>query len=194
LDVQIDCTGWVFEKGHRIRLSVSSADWPNVWPTPYLGRNTVHRGEGYPSRLILPALPAAPSGEAPKFAPSVVTVDRHTAAVNPPTWEVVHDVLTGRRFVNILDRTSFRVNATTVISREYGNVCELDPRDPAHATARGKALCRIIRPNVITDSQADVFIQSTATHFHVTMEVEVRVNDAPHFQKRWVESIPRQLL
>ena len=194
VDIQIDCTGWAFEKGHRIRLSVASADWPNVWPTPELGRNTVYRGIGRPSRLILPTVPSRGSASPPQFAPSSVVVEKHSAAVRPPTWEVIHDVLTGRRFLNILDTSEFRVNDTTVIRREFSDVCELDPKDPAHASARGRTVCRITRPNVVIDSQADVFIQSTETHFHVTMEVAVRVNAAPHFSRRWVESVPRQLL
>src|SRR5262249_627999 len=29
--VELDATGYVFEVGHRIRLAVSSSDWPNTW-------------------------------------------------------------------------------------------------------------------------------------------------------------------
>ena len=43
LHVDLDATAWRFERGHRIRLSISSADFPNLWPTPYNGTNRVYR-------------------------------------------------------------------------------------------------------------------------------------------------------
>jgi uncharacterized protein len=44
LAIEPDCTAWRFEAGHRVRLSVSSADFPNVWPTPFAGTNRLYRG------------------------------------------------------------------------------------------------------------------------------------------------------
>src|SRR5207245_2913659 len=34
LELDLDATAWLFEPGHRVRLAVANADWPNVWPTP----------------------------------------------------------------------------------------------------------------------------------------------------------------
>ncbi len=194
LDIQIDCTAWKFEKGHRIRLNIASADWPNVWPTPELGINTLYRDDTHPSRLILPVVPAQGSAVPPMFAPSALHIDRHAVMLKPPRWQLTHDVLTGRVSVDILDSMDWRVNATTLIHREYGVVCAVDPRDPAHSSARGGALCVIERPNQRIEARSDGLLQSTATHFHLTLDLEVRVNGATHFTKRWVESIPRQLL
>ena len=56
LDIPIDATAWRFAPGHRIRVAVASADFPNVWPTPQPGRNEVHRGAGTPSRLVVPVV------------------------------------------------------------------------------------------------------------------------------------------
>jgi hypothetical protein len=49
-------------------------------------------------------------------------------------------------------------------------------------------------PNQLTEARADVAVQATTTHFHLTIEVEVRVNGALHFTKHWAESVPRQYL
>ena len=51
LEIEIDCTGWVFEPGHRIRLDIASADFPNIWPTPLNGANRVYHGGELLSRL-----------------------------------------------------------------------------------------------------------------------------------------------
>ena len=136
------------------------------------------------------------SAHPPEFQPSPKIIAKHSAAPQPPTWQVVRDVLTGRAAVHINYQTEFRVNETTVIQREFGSISQVDPSDPAHASVRGWHVCRSARggPNHVTQGRTDVLIQSTGAHFHITIDLEVRVNDAPHFSKRWVESVPRELL
>jgi putative CocE/NonD family hydrolase len=194
LDIQIDCAGWIFEKGHRLRLSVASADWPNVWPTPQPGRNTVYHGQGRPSRLVLPVVPPQGSAAAPEFEPSPANLQRFSDAVQPPVWQVIQDVLTGRVTSDVHSVMEYRVDDTTVIRRDNQVVSQVDPKDPAHASAKGRSAQYIIRPNHTVYCCSDLMIQATASHFHITIDLDVRVNDAPHFSKRWVESIPRQLL
>jgi len=41
---------------------------------------------------------------------------------------------------------------------------------------------------------SEMVIQGSETHLHVTVDLAVTVNDAPHFHRHWVESIPRNLL
>ena len=59
---------------------------------------------------------------------------------------------------------------------------------------RGRHISRIRRPSEETEGRSDVLIQATSTHFHVTIDLEVRVNGALHHTNRWVESVPRVLL
>ena len=58
LAVDLDTTGWVFRRGHRLRVSVANADWPNVWPTPEPATSEVLRGAASPSHVVLPLVPA----------------------------------------------------------------------------------------------------------------------------------------
>jgi predicted acyl esterase len=64
-------TGWLFKKGHSIRLSIAAADWPTFELHPALSpsnrpsdaRNIVptislHRGAGTASYIELPIVPA----------------------------------------------------------------------------------------------------------------------------------------
>lgn len=191
LNIELDCTGWVFAKGHRIRLSLASADWPNVWPTPEPGINTVYRGPRHPSRLILPVVPARGSATPPPFAPSAVLPSRHAEAIHPPTWQVSYDLITGRATSTVAVKTSFRAGPNTTIERESASVCTLNPGDPAHATARGWHVSQVTRPNAVTLGRAETLIQASATHFHVTITLEIRVNGALYATRRWTESVPR---
>jgi hypothetical protein len=194
LDIQIDCTAWRFAPGHRIRLSIASADWPNVWPTPQAATNRVYRGQAHPSRLILPVVPAGGSAQAPSFQPSTQSVSRHSEAIDRPTWQVTRDLLTGRAAVDLQWDGRLRVDDTTVIERQSSSRFDVDPRRPGDASARGRHVFRLVRPGSVTESRADVMVQATATHFHLVIELGVRVNGALHFTKHWAESLPRQYL
>ena len=194
LEIEIDCTAWIFGRGHRIRLSIASADWPNVWPTPYPATNQVYWGPENASRLILPVVPAEGSAVPPAFHPSARTVTRHAEATRPPTWQIARDQLTGRNTLHLDHSSSWRVNDTTVIEREASSTFEVTPSRPSEASARGRHFYRIKRPNQQLQARADVGVQATTTHFHLTIEVEVRVNGALHFHKHWAESISRDYL
>jgi uncharacterized protein len=194
LTIEIDTTGWVFQRGHRIRLAIASGDWPNVWPTPEPAVNTVSRGGPHGSRLVLPTVPAEGSATPPDFRPSPRAMARHSDRPKPPSWQVVHDILTGRSQVRIADTEDERINDTTLVQRESSLVADADPADPANASARGRHLSRIARPNSVVEGTSDIVIQGSATHFHVTIELELRMNGTLHHSKRWVESLPRILL
>jgi hypothetical protein len=194
LEIQIDCTAWKFAAGHRVRLNIASADWPNVWPTPEAATNQVYFGIARPSRLVLPTVPAQGSATPPAFLPSQMSVSRFADALHPPTWEIITDVLSGLVTARIEVGREFRVNETTLIRRDNSVVCQVSPGDPANASARGRAMHQIIRPNYTVCGVSDMLVQATATHFHVTIDLNLYVNEALHFSKRWVESAPRCLL
>jgi hypothetical protein len=194
LDISLDCTAWRFAQGHRIRLSIASADWPNVWPTPCTATNRVYWGPGHTSRLILPVVPAQGSATPPQFQPSRRSVAPQSEALEPPTWRVSRDQLTGRTAVDLRFCADWRVGDTAVVEREASSRFEVNPYDPGDAGAKGHHVFRLVRPNHVTEACADVAVQATATHFHITIELVVRVNGALHFSKHWVESVPRQYL
>jgi uncharacterized protein len=59
-----DC-GYAFEKGHRIRLALSSAYWPLIWPAPEAATLRLR----LPGKLILPVRPPDPRDGAIRFVP-----------------------------------------------------------------------------------------------------------------------------
>ena len=194
LAIDIDCTAWHFQPGHRIRLAVASADWPNVWPTPEPATNRVYRGAARPSALVLPTVPAAGSAAPPAFRPSPEILPRHADRAAPPIWEVVHDALSRRARVHIFEKNTERITGTTVVTREYELHSFVDAGDPAGASARGRHTSTIRRPGGITEATSWVHVQGSATHFHVTIDLAVTVDGLVHHTRQWTESVPRQLL
>jgi putative CocE/NonD family hydrolase len=192
LDIQIDCTAWVFARGHCIRLSVASADWPNVWPTPYAATNALHLGPEHCSRLVLPTIPAVGSASPPAFEPSICSVRSPADSPGRPTWRVSRDQLCGRTQVDLRFASSWPVGASAKLEREHTSRFDVNPHNPGDATGQGHHVFRIVRPNHVTEAVSDVAVQATVTHFHLTIDLAVRVNGALHFTKHWTESVPRQ--
>jgi len=50
-------TSWVFPPNHRVRVAVSNAFWPMIWPTPYSMTTTLNLGGSDGSRIELPVVP-----------------------------------------------------------------------------------------------------------------------------------------
>ena len=95
LRIDMKYVSYLFEKGHRIRVSVASADFQNAWPTPLPAVNSVYCGRDCPSRAVLPLTPArAPSLPEPQFEPSPhspATMDD----LPPNRHEITHDHVAG---------------------------------------------------------------------------------------------------
>ena len=195
LTIDVDATGWRFLPGHRMRVSIAAADWPNVWPTPEIGTLTVHHG---PARPIA----ADPAGRARRGRRRATDLRAVTGRRPPrrglratrrrgPSRE---DALTGRMAVTVQLETAHDTPQGSRIERDSGCVCEVDPRDPAHAIARGWHRCSSTVDGHSVTSSADVVLAGDADDLHLTIDLAVTVDDDPPVTRRWVERIPRVLL
>ena len=201
LNVDLDTTAWRFERGHRIRLSISSADFPNLWPTPYEGSNRIYRDGGRESRLELPVVPtrAASEGQVPAdemdYKPSPNPSRWYEGSPGEVPWEIVHDMLG--------DRTGLRLNRgggprqpspTMVVETDSDLEVWVNNRDPADCSARGRFHRWIRRSDGVINNETCSNVRSAVDSFHFTIDLEVNINGLPHFQKRWVETFKRELL
>ncbi len=57
LSIDLHLASWVFPKGHRVRIAVSNALWPMLWPSPYSMTTSLVMGASAASRIILPQIP-----------------------------------------------------------------------------------------------------------------------------------------
>ena len=67
LDIDLYLSSWVWTRGHRIRVAVSNAQWPMLWPTPYPMTTTLRLGGTEGSSIALPIVPVH-GRSAPPFA------------------------------------------------------------------------------------------------------------------------------
>ena len=99
LPIELHLTSWVFQRGHRIRLAISNALWPMIWPTPFPMTTSLQLGGASASRLELPLVPLEPPARphffAPEETPPLDNVKSEGDTWPPQVWTETHDLLTG---------------------------------------------------------------------------------------------------
>jgi len=194
LTIALDATSWLFEPGHRLRLSISNADFPNAWPTPTLAASRLHLGGDHPSRLILPVVGEVTEPlPAPRFAPSPFPLTDDPAE-EPRPWRVTHDLMRERTEVTIEGSGTGQPVLGYILESSSVATASVDERNPAHAWVRGHQVERYRWPGQTIELQSRGEIGSTETAFNVTLQVAITVDGLPHIQRRWVASYPRHLL
>jgi hypothetical protein len=190
LEIELDATGWVFTPGHRLRLSVANADFPNTWPSPELATSRILLGGDYPSRLVLPVVPpVAESLPDPTFERSPFPVDADHP-LERPSWRVSRDLASGRVEVTIEGASATRFEDGGERVANSTATASVDEHDPARAWVRGHQVDRYRWPGQTVELQSRGQITSSADAFNVTLHVELSVDGMPHFHRRWVASYP----
>ena len=151
-------------------------------------------GPGAPSRLLLAVVPLKPPRDEAQFKiPPAATHVYHLAPDARP-WEVVHDVLGARTGLRTLTREVRRPRPGTEVTAEARLEHWASTRDPADVAATGTHHRRIVRTDGVTTVDTRCALRSTATAFHVTIDLQVAVDGVPHHQRQWVRTFLRMLL
>jgi putative CocE/NonD family hydrolase len=181
--------------GHRVRLSVASAYWPVIFPSPYRADHTLHCGPATPSRVILPVMPPA---AAPLPAPAFKTTPPELIAgaggnSEPAVWQVVEDVIEGSVTVRLAeaDTTTLPDSGATLATSERIEMTAYHD-DPAHARMFNEEIYRLIERGYDIHVVSTGTLRATETAFQIDVQLVVNLNGAMFFQKSWLESVPRR--
>ncbi len=194
--VQLKACAYRFLPGRRIRLSIASAYWPVIWPSPYKADNYVHRGPAHPSRLILPVVPPiSPALSPPNFKatpPDMIQIGG--GSEEPSEWQNVEDVIRQTVTVKLYGGdTTVLPDGVSLFNSEMIEMTA-HQHDPAHVRLYNEVVYRLKEHGDQTDIHASGAIRSTETEFHVDVELLVKLNGNIFFQKSWLETLPRRLL
>ena len=200
-EVQVPLTGtaYSFPPGHRIRLALSSAYWPIVWPSPSPATLTVVTGV---SRLLLPVRRCEPAGapqpvlgEAVCAEPSPATVLRQgrverSVVADPVTGEVTHRLYVDGGVFG--DWGRFRLEG---IGLSMGHVFErrysIRPDEPNSARAVMTQSYETGRGEWQVKIEAGAEMTSTPGAFELAAWIEAFEGDTVVCRRDWRSSIPR---
>jgi len=194
LRVPMRFTSWVFPVGHRIRLSVSNAQWPMFWPTPYAMTTSLYLGGGESPRLLLPTVPVAGSLPPPHFN-SVLQSGHPTSPQSAPSphW-TLHRSEFGKP--TMIEQGRGRWSNAQVwpwghYSERSHRAMEVQDDHPDAASFRGSNDFRVQLPNreLIWHSEWD--LHSDQANFYYLFKRELRENGKVIRQKEWKDTIAR---
>jgi len=193
LAIEMHLTTWVFPKGHRIRLAISNALWPMVWPTPYAMTTAVQLGGDHGSRMILPTV-GAPSLAAPNFAsPEPLEERKDIQSIGfpfPGEWTTERDQVHGKTKV-IWSGKSSEIYP-------WGKETDLekltywaDDNHPETSAIVGEADTTIEFKDRVLVWRGRLNLSSDTRNFFYKYTRELLKDGQPVKKKTWEETIPR---
>jgi hypothetical protein len=200
--VQLNDIAHAFPAGHRLRVAVSSAYWPLVWPAPEQATLTLHTGA---STLDLPVRTAKPGDEnLPAFEAPETGPDVPVTALSPGHFRraVERDRVTGE-IVSILEAEGglFGVDGTyrvdpidLVIGSSMVRRYAIRDGDPNSARAECRQVVELSRGDWRTKADTSIRMWSTKDEFHVEAEVDAYHGDELISSRKWRDKIPRDLV
>jgi putative CocE/NonD family hydrolase len=197
--VSLRSAGYRFLPGHRIRVSVASAAWPVIWPSPEAAEFELRHGPDHPSRVILPVVPPAGGrGDVPvpafKTGPAELLESGAEGAADPPLWQIEEDVIDGTVTVTIHDGGEALLDdGRRLYSAETLRLTACDD-DPAHASLAADVVYRWHELAFDTEIRARSRQTSDAAAFDLRVELEVHVDGEALFRRAWREQIERDLV
>ncbi len=194
VDVALKAIGERVPAGYRLRLAVSSAYWPQLWPSPELARITLITGTG--SVLELPVRHEGPGtpAETPSFLPAEESapITGDIAETTGRTRERSQDAETGA--VTIEDRQSYRAR----ISATGTDYCHAGtdrwtvlPDDPLSARAECLRTVTIDRDDWHVRIETVSSLACDAGRFFLDNEIVASHAGSEVFRRQWRSEIPR---
>jgi uncharacterized protein len=191
IELEFEACSWTFEEGHRVRLDLASADWPNAWAPPEAGVLTIDRTTAV---LTLPVLDGpSPVAMAPELVPSDEP-HRDLHKQGGDEW--------WRRDIR---RTDGELRAETGYGGDYPGegapsfleryegVVGVSGQDPGRAFAEGEAEYEIRYPEATVRAFTRVRVDSDRDAYRVAIDLETRDDGAERHRRRWDVTIPRDL-
>ncbi|MGR3615663.1 MAG: CocE/NonD family hydrolase [Paracoccaceae bacterium] len=186
--LDLDHIGYRVPAGHRIRVSVSSAYWPLIWPSPETAELNLTRGT-----LELPMRPV--TDDEYHFEPPEAAApwEIETLREGNNTRRVETDLVTGEisliiedDFGKVRDLEHGLVNGS--IARERWVI---HPDDPLSARGICHWSDEVEREGVQMRTETFCEMSSDLTHFHLTARLEAYENGVLITKRDLTESIPR---
>ena len=189
--LQLDDAAHSFAAGHRIRLALSSAYWPLIWPSPEPVTLTLYGGV---SRLELPLRPVRDETP-PVFADAEAAPPLGATELRAPRQDrtVERDVASGEQIIRVINdfgerRIEEHGLATGEIARETYTIKTDDPLSARMATHWTETLERD-GWRVRTETRSVMW--ADAENFHIRAELEAYENGERVHHKTWEISVPR---
>ena len=195
-------TGYAFAPGQRIRIALSTAYWPIVWPSPAPVTLTLHTGA---SRLTLPVRPPRPEDAALRpFDPPEAGPSTPITILEPSRLarRITHDILTGEHVLEVEGDGGFlgpgrrfRLDETgTIQGHTIRKRCAIRADDPLSANFSIAQTMEFERGDWRVTLETGTRLTCTADTFHLTATARATSGGVVVDERRWEKTAPRLLV
>jgi len=193
LDIEMHLTSWVFPKGHRIRVSISNAQWPMIIPTPYAMTTSLELGSAEGSRIVLPVVPE--HGEAaPAFSPPQPSEERTDIKSEgfpwPGEWTLERDEARQKSTVHWKGKDAYEYpwgKEDDYESLSY----DADDAHPETSSVRGEAESIFTLKGRTLTWRGHLLVTTDQQNFYYKYTRELLKDGQMLKTKTWQETIPR---
>ncbi len=181
VDVVLDACGYELAPGHRLRLAVAGADWPNTIAPPGPVRLTVHEGT-----LELPTW-TGNDRPAPRFSPGAESSSEEPSDV---TWTVTRDVLRRTTTCVVRHGADYTTPHDGSASEQYTGEVVVDRRTFAqHADA--DCTYTLTWPGIEARVHSTMRVDVSAGGYDVAIVVDAYDSGEHLARRKWREHVPR---
>jgi uncharacterized protein len=192
--IRLNETGHAIPAGHRLRLAISTAYWPIVWPSPQPVRLSV-RSRG--CRLSLPVHDGPKADEGIRFEPAVLGRPTPFTMIRASSMSKVvsRDLMTGDVVHTEIDDWGrmllHEIGTEVEVFKE--STMRIRPNDPTSARAEKRELWAHRRgTDWDISAEARCTLSCTETEFLVDTTLNVLDAGKPFFLKSWLQRVPRR--
>ncbi len=197
LDINLHFTSWVFPKGHRIRVAVSNAQWPMLWPTAMPMTSTLAIGGETGTQVLLPVVPPGkervPDFKSPVPSPTLAgfeTLDAGNITGYAAITSIEHDPATGEA-IGVATNTGATRYPWGIERFEEEIEHRTSDANPARTSVTGRyKLIEELKDRTLEFEQTVEFT-SDEENFYLNFHRWVLVNGELFKEKTWEETIPR---
>jgi putative CocE/NonD family hydrolase len=195
--VQLNDVGYALPSGHRLRLAISSAYWPILWPLPERATLTLYAGST--SRLLLPLrAPRAEDAQLPPLPPvaSATPEPRTVLRAGEIERRIERDIATGETIVHRLtDNGEVRIDAIGLeISSAEREEYRITDEDPLSARIEIVWTQRVGRGAWRTRTETRTVMTATRDEFHLHAELDAYEGETRVVSRNWDRKVPRDLI
>jgi hypothetical protein len=197
LEIKLHFTSWVFPEGHRIRVAISHAQWPMLWPTPLPMSSTLAIGGEAGARVELPVVPPGSSNgpdlELPQPNPVLAgyeTLDSGNITGYAAITSIEHDPDTGEAF-GVATNTGATRYPWGIERFEEEIEHRTSDANPAYTSVVGRYKLTEELTDRTLEFEQTVEFSSDAENFNLKFHRWVLVDGELFAEKTWDETIPR---
>ena len=197
LSIELHFTSWIFNEGHKIRVAISNAMWPMLWPSPLPVKTLLEIGGEKGAYIELPIMPSGkiktPEFEQLSIGPKLKgyeVLDAGNVTGYAAIKSIQHDPDTGEKF-GLATNTGATQYPWGIERFEEEIEHRTSDENPANTSVVGRYKITEELQDRTLDFEQNVEFKSDEENFYLIFHRWVSVNGELYKEKVWQEVIPR---